>query len=350
MLLRITGNSLKREHHSCDYIFTGYRCQPEISHYWGQYSPYFQVPSEISSNVPQDCQVSFAQILSRHGARAPTATRTAWYIKTIQKIQNNVKSFPRDYAFLQNYRYTFDADQLTIFGEQQMANSGIKFYNRYKNLTQHSVPFFRSSGQTRVVESAQNFTQGYHQALSKDKKATASKNYPYPIIVISEADGSNNTLDHGLCTKFENNKNLNIRNDAQRKWQSIFMPPIAARLNQNLPGANLTMSDAEYIMDLCPFNTVASSTGAISPFCSLFTIEEWHQYDYYQSLGKYYDFGNGNPLGPTQGVGFTNELIARMTYQPVQDRTSVNHTLDDSDATFPVGVDHVLFADFSHDK
>lgn len=231
-----------------------------------------------------------------------------------------------------------------------MANSGIKFYNRYKHLTQLSVPFFRSSGQTRVVESAENFTQGYHQALSKDKDATASKAYPYPIIVMSEAEGSNNTLDHGLCTKFENDKDLNIRNAAQRKWQSMFMPPIAARLNQNLAGSNLTLTDTEYLMDLCPFNTVASRTGTISPFCALFSTEEWHQYDYFQSLGKYYDFGNGNPLGPTQGVGFTNELIARMTNQPVHDRTSVNHTLDDSEATFPIGAAQVLYADFSHDK
>lgn len=103
-------------------------------------------------------------------------------------------------------------------------------------------------------------------------------------------------------------------------------------------------------MDLCPFNTVASPIGAISPFCNLFSRDEWRQYDYYQTLGKYYGYGAGNPLGPTQGVGFVNELIARLTNAPVQDHTSVNQTLDSKFPTFPTGDGYPLFADFSHDN
>lgn len=57
---------------------------------------------------------------------------------------------------------------------------------------------------------------------------------------------------------------------------------------------------------------------------------------------------NRNPLGPSQGVGFTNELIARLTSKPVKDETSTNHTLDDSPKTFPLG--RQLYADFSHDN
>lgn len=102
------------------------------------------------------------------------------------------------------------------------------------------------------------------------------------------------------------------------------------------------------MMDLCPFNTVASDLGTPSPFCDLFSASEWQQYDYYQTLGKYYGFGPGNPLGPTQGVGYVNELIARMTGKPVVDQTSVNHTLDDNPDTFPLG--KTLYADFGHDN
>ena len=334
----------------CDDVCDGYQCQPEISHYWGQYSPYFSVTSDISADLPTGCEVTFAQVLSRHGARDPTAAKTVSYNKTIGQIQKNVKSYTGDYAFLQDYVYTLGADQLTTFGQQEMVNSGIKFYRRYEDLTKKDSPFFRSSGEARVVESAQNFTQGYHQALLADGKATASDAFPYSIIVISEADGSNNTLNHGLCTDFENGTDADTGSDAQAEWQASFTPPITARLNQNLPGANLSSTQTIYIMDLCPFNTVASPTGVISPFCALFSATEWHQYDYYQSLGKYYGNGNGNPLGPTQGVGFTNELIARLTGKPVDDHTSVNQTLDASNTTFPIGSGHVLFADFSHDK
>ena len=160
----------------------------------------------------------------------------------------------------------------------------------------------------------------------------------------------NNTLSHDVCDAFEAGPASSVGKSAQNIWISKFLPKITARLNNDLNGASLTSSETIYIMDLCPFETVASPSGALSPFCNLFTEKEWKEYDYYQSLGKYYGYGNGNPLGPTQGVGFANELIARMTGKKVEDRTNVNHTLDDNPETFPVGEEFKLFADFSHDK
>ncbi|KAK1054175.1 hypothetical protein LTR33_014275, partial [Friedmanniomyces endolithicus] len=90
---------------SCDTIYHGYQCQNDISHYWGQYSPYFLVPSDISDDVPNGCSITFAQMLSRHGARDPTASKTAQYNATIHKLQANVKNFTGPYAFLADYEY-----------------------------------------------------------------------------------------------------------------------------------------------------------------------------------------------------------------------------------------------------
>jgi Histidine phosphatase superfamily (branch 2) len=350
-IARVSGTPIEQRTPPCDSVNKGYECQPETSHYWGQYSPYFSVPSDISSDLPPFCEISFAQVLSRHGARDPTASKTLSYNATIQKIKTNVKSFTGEYAFLATYHYTLGADQLTVFGQQEMINSGIKFYNRYSLLSKVFTPFFRSASEDRVVESAQNFTQGFHQAKNADKTALHSTDkYPYNIEIILEADGSNNTLNHDLCTAFEDGPDSKIASAAQAKWAAIFVPPILTRLNTDLPGANLAASEVIYIMDLCPFNTVASPTGQVSPFCALFTEKEWKEYDYYETLGKYYGYGQGNPLGPTQGVGFTNELIARLTSKPVVDETSSNHTLDDNKATFPIGHQFPLYADFSHDN
>lgn len=288
-------------------------------------------------------------MLSRHGARDPTASKTKSYSATIQKVHTNVKSYPGKYAFLANYQYTLGADQLTLFGEQEMINSGAKYYQRYELLANHLTPFVRASSEDRVVESAQNWTQGFHSAKVADKiNFLGNSGYPYPITVISEAAGSNNSLNHDLCTNFENGPDSTIASNAQKTWMNIFIPAIQKRLNTDLQGANLTAQETVYLMDLCPFNTVASPNGTVSPFCDLFTEQEWHQYGYYQSLNKYYGYGNGNPLGPTQGVGFTNELIARMTNRHVDDETSTNHTLDDNPATFPLY--RQLYADFSHDN
>lgn len=329
---------------ACDSVLEGYQCEPERSHAWGQYSPYFKVHSEISSDVPPQCHVAFAQILSRHGARDPTVSKTFAYSQVIKKIKSKVRNFEGDFAFLASYSYTLGADQLTEFGKQEMLNSGRAFFSRYEDLAKNLLPFVRASGQRRVVESAQEFNEGFHRAKTA-AAGTEDKEYPYNVTVISEAAGSNNTLDHGLCTAFEAS---DIGSTAQSTYASVFTPSITARLNANLPNANLTFPEAILIMDLCPFETVASSSSTPSPFCALFTPTEWKQYDYYQTLGKYYGYGPGNPLGPTQGVGFVNELVARLTGKPVVDHTSVNGTLDTDPNTFPLG--RSLYADFGHDN
>lgn len=289
-------------------------------------------------------------MISRHGARNPTAAKTLKYQALVTRIHKQATSYGKDYAFIKAYNYTLGADDLTPFGQQEMVNSGIKFYNRYHTLARSHTPFVRSSGSVRVVESAMNWTQGFHNTRSQDSKANSNDGYPYTIVQIPEATGVNNTLNHGLCTSFESGPDSNIGANAQAIWASVFTPNITARLNKNLPGVNFTSTDTIYFMDLCPFNTVSTLLGDISPFCDLITEDEWHSYDYYQTLGKYYGYGLGNPLGSTQGVGFTNELIARMTSSPVKDHTSTNSTLDSNPATFPVGGNTVLYADFSHDN
>lgn len=47
-------------------------------------------------------------------------------------------------------------------------------------------------------------------------------------------------------------------------------------------------------------------------------------------------------------MGFTNELIARLTNKPVVDHTTTNSTLDTNEETFPFG--RKLYADFTHDN
>lgn len=268
-------------------------------------------------------------------------SKTKSYNQTIKELQNNVTSFKGKYAFLADYSYELGADQLTEFGAQEMVNSGIQFALRYEKLALNNTPFVRASSEARVVQSARNWTAGYRQRMAGTPNI--------PILVLSEDPGFNNTLNHGLCTNFENGSASEIGDDAKAEFARTFIPSIQARLNKELPGANLTSSQTISLMDLCPFNTVASTNGSnISPFCELFTEAEWHAYNYYQTLDKFYGHGNGNPLGPTQGVGFVNELLARMTDSRVSDDTSSNHTLDDDPITFPLG--RKLYADFSHDN
>lgn len=64
---------------------------------------------------------------------------------------------------------------------------------------------------------------------------------------------------------------------------------------------------------------------------------------FYASPARY-----GQELGPVQGVGYVNELLARLTDSPVHDQTQTNHTLDSNPSTFPLN--RTFYADFSHDN
>lgn len=318
-------------------------CTGNPSHVWGQYSPFFPVPSEIDPSVPEGCEISFAQILSRHGARYPTAHKTEVYNETIGRIQSSVTKYAKGFEFIADYIYDLGADDLTTFGRNELVDSGTAFYRRYQQLADQSDPFIRAAGSDRVVESGQRFTAGFYAAQGKSGKEQIED-----ILVVPETDGFNNTMNHGSCPAFEEGPDSEVGDDAQKTWMNIFVPPIAERLNTKLPGANLSLEETIYMMDLCPYNTVASPNATLSEFCKLFSADEWRSYDYFESLDKWYGYGSGNPLGPSQGVGYVNELIARLTGQPVEDNTTTNSTLDSSPETFPLN--KTLYADFSHDN
>ncbi|KAI1210892.1 phosphoglycerate mutase-like protein [Annulohypoxylon truncatum] len=321
-------------------------CRLLLSRLWGQYTSSFPVPSEISPDTPKSCEVTFVQLLSRHGARYPTEHKSSAYGTLIDHIHNSVTDYGKGFEFIKDYKYTLGADQLTSSGEQQMVMSGEVFYERYKHLTRIHTPFVRSSGQERVVDSAKRWTEGFHEARLDDETSHAPDTYPYKILIIPETKGFNNSLSPDLCPAFEDSKSDS--DNEKEMWMEKVVSPLTDRLNQNLPGANLTNEETIDMMDLCPFETVADKKTRLSRFCQLFTMDDWRNYDYYQSLGKWYGYGNGSPLGPTQGVGFVNELLSRLTGKPVDDHTTTNSTLDGFEDTFPHG--RALYADFSHDN
>jgi hypothetical protein len=62
----------------------------------------------------------------------------------------------------------------------------------------------------------------------------------------------------------------------------------------------------------------------------------------------YYDYAFGNPTGRAQGLGYLQELLARLNHTLISSSSSsVNSTLDGDATTFPTN--QPFYADFSHD-
>ncbi|KAK6516052.1 hypothetical protein TWF506_005965 [Arthrobotrys conoides] len=344
----VTGKPLWRQRR-CDSPDNGYNCHREISRSWGPYSPYFSIESTDDANLDKyhNCQVTFANVLSRHGARYPTKGAGEGIKLTLDKIQSQATSYSRKTSFIKDFKYTLGSDTLTPFGEQEMYNSGVRFYRRYKALASDHDPFFRFSAQQRVIDSGDKFTRGF---IDEKRKETGRPVLPFPPpVLVYEGYPFNNTMDHGTCREFETGKFSKIAFAAQTQYAAAFTEPIIKWLRNEISGVNINPQDTINLMSLCPFYTVAEPTGDPLPeFCNIFSKQEFKFYNYYLSLGKFYGYGPGNPLGPAQGIGYANELISRLTSTPVNDSTTTNTTLDDDPSTFPLR--RKLYADFSHDN
>ena len=94
---------------------------------------------------------------------------------------------------------------------------------------------------------------------------------------------ANNTLDDFMCANAKSHKKPG------KAWRDRFIPPIVERFNKAVPGAELENADVIELMPLCAFATLFHETP--SPFCSLFTVEEWQAREYYDDLLKYYKTG-----------------------------------------------------------
>ncbi|KAI0638614.1 phytase [Trametes polyzona] len=303
----------------------------EVQQSWSMYSPYFA--AEEYQPPPASCKISQVNIIQRHGARFPTSGASKRIKTALGKLQAAEDYTDPLLSFVKNYTYTLGQDDLVALGAAQSSGAGKEAFERYASLVSNeNLPFVRASGSDRVVATANNWTAGF---------ALASEDRFKPVLSVIISEAANDTLDDNMCPAAGDS-------DPQtNQWLAQFAPPMTARLNAGAPGANLTDTDTYNLLTLCPFETVA--TEQRSRFCDIYEeLQAEEAFAYNADLDKFYGTGYGQPLGPVQGVGYINELLARLTSQPVSDHTQTNSTLDSSPETFPLN--RTLYADFSHDN
>ncbi|CAK5265068.1 unnamed protein product [Mycena citricolor] len=320
-----------------DEAFGWQESERDIQKLWGAYTPYY--PVQEYKAPPAGCAITQVNILQRHGARFPTGGAAANIISAVQKLQRVHARYTHPaMAFLRSFEYDLGVADLVPFGALQSLESGKEIFERYGELVDEDhIPFVRASSGQRVVDSANNWTTGF---------AVASRHVYRPILNVILSEEGNDTLENHMCPNAEKPEELT------QEWLSLYAPAITSRLNMWAPGAGLTHPETAALISMCAFHTAALATGSnfdtLSPFCDLFTSEEFAAFDYSADLEKYYYTGHGARLGRVQGVGYVNELLARLTRSAVRDHTQTNRTLDSDPATFPL--DRTIYADFSHDN
>ncbi|KAI8980706.1 histidine phosphatase superfamily [Trametes punicea] len=314
---------------------------------WGNLSPWFSVGGiwglpDASAIVPSGCELTQVHLLHRHGARYPTSgSGPSEFAAKVHAAATSESGFSASglLDFLNTWTYKLGAELLTPFGRQQLFDLGAAFRVQYGHLLNdfNDLPVFRTTSEARMVDSALHFAAGFF-GVQQYQDA-------YHQLIIIEDDGFNNTLAPWTTCPNANNDVANIGIDAAANWTEIYLKDTVPRLQKDLQGVELDSSDVKAMQDLCAYETVALGYSA---FCDLFTEEEWKGYEYAFDLELWYSYGPGNPASAAQGIGYVQELIARLTQTPLTEfSTSLNGTLDGSNVTFPLN--QPIYVDATHD-
>ncbi|KAG8901417.1 hypothetical protein FRC01_009854 [Tulasnella sp. 417] len=317
---------------------------------WGNLSPWYSVPSstfglpDTSAEAPEGCRVVGLHFLHRHGARYPTSSKEGpeKFKDQLEEMAKQGKKWKAkgSLEFLNTWEYALGNELLTPFGRQQMYDLGINLRIKYGFLLNNftdALPVFRTESQDRMLHSAANFAIGFF-GYPHEEQYLNSITYETPSV--------NNTL-----APYMTCPNANDWPKARRaryyinEWVSRYLKGAAKRLQKDVDGIDIGPFEAYNFQQLCAYETVALG---YSKFCELFTEEEWEGFEYAMDLWFWYDSAFGSPVARIQGLGYLQEMVARLTHTPIATHNSTtNSTLDDNPITFPLN--QALYVDATHE-
>ena len=348
-----------------------------ISQYWGQITPYSDNPENYFGvedvGLPSDCQVEQAHVLQRHANRFPTSgsddggNDERFASKVLNYTITGQGSFTGPLAFLNSYHYEMSESYLTGLGASTEFMAGVTFWNRYgrtlynasvgqlaynssyPNGTARPKPVLRTTSQSRIYNSEINWALGFFgpsfEIVPNPNITNAST--PFNVVVIPEGGTENNTLaSYDSCTNDNDDVIGFLGDDDLFTYIPKYLTNATARMQQ-YAGKNFTFTtnDTYAMQSICAYE---QGYLGMSDFCYLFTETEWESFENTLDMEYFYDYSYGNPTGRAQGIGYVQELLARLQHEYItSSNSSVNSTYDNNTAEFPLN--QAFYADFSHD-
>ncbi|KAF8894811.1 histidine phosphatase superfamily [Infundibulicybe gibba] len=336
---------------------------------WGNLSPWFSVDRtafglDSGPEAPDTCRVTGLHFLHRHGARYPT--QWASYggpAKFAKRMNDNAAKWNAsgNLDFLNEWTYKLGEECMspcTPVGRSPMLTLMTGSVNTvWETATVRSWCF--DAAQIWLPAEELHGEQ-YHSRLQDRISASDARvgpqlrigffGYPfegkYQQSITIEAPGFNNTLaPYDTCPNANAPGKANRSMYYMKQWVAIYLEKARTRLQAQISGLELTIEDIYMMQQMCPYETVALG---YSKFCELFTAEEWEGFNYALDLIFWYDSSFGSPVARVQGIGYIQELVARLTHTPIEHHnSSTNSTLNDSPITFPLG--QSLYVDATHE-
>jgi acid phosphatase len=120
-------------------------------------------------------------------------------------------------------------------------------------------------------------------------------------------DQASNTLTPGrACRNYFNNVNSQGRSYGAAQllaFGKTYLPAVSERLRKGNPDIVFSNEEVYSMQEMCGFETLVHGK---SPWCDVFTRDEWDSFEYARDLQHYYRAGPGNPYGASLGFLWLN--------------------------------------------
>ncbi|KAK5941889.1 hypothetical protein PMZ80_005840 [Knufia obscura] len=274
-------------------------------------------PESGSEQLPLSCEIDQVHMMSRHAERYPTLNAGTRHIALLARLQAPGVQLSESLEFLKEWTYftnisdpSFDdlTDAGPYAGTLQSFNTGKKLRERYDHLVKaDQTANFWTCSAARDIETAKHFGNGFFGATWEGDASAKLQ------IIPETADRGGDTLTPGdTCLKYvEDEVNGHDRGYAELvAWQEVFTKPISERLKAHSGGLDLSPLEIYGMMELCGFEILARGS---SPWCNVFSHEEWLDFEYGRDLLHFYRAGPGNDFAGAMGwlwLNATTTLLA----------------------------------------
>lgn len=279
---------------------------------------------------PEGCTVEQVHMMSRHAERYPTIRAGIRMVDLVDKIKADNITLSGPLAFVKEWKY-FASDPQATFeqltttgpyaGTLDAFTTGVKLRTRYADLLHTRIPpgggktSLWASDSGRVVDTARYFAAGFFGLNWQDTAA---------LHVIPEtSDLGGDTLTPGdTCRAFLSDTENGHDQGAAKlvEFSSTYLPAIARRLEKYIshsgPGIlrskfHFTNDEVYALQEMCGFETTVRGA---SPWCGVFTHDEWRSFEYARDVIHFYRAGPGTKYSGAMGSLWLN-ATARLLLQ-----------------------------------
>ena len=191
--------------------------------------------------------------------------------------------------------------------------TGVKLRTRYKHLLDKSLKgapvSFWASDSERVIDTSRYFGAGFFGINWKDVAE--------PHVIPETADRGADTLTPGrTCMNYRNNTDMRGHDYGYRMmdmFRSTYEPASVKRLAKQNPHLLFAEGEIFTMQSICGFETIVKGN---SPWCDVFTHEEWLSFEYSRDVIHYYRAGPGNPYSASMGWLWLNATASLLGQGP----------------------------------